>query len=436
MGKVLDARTVKGLKVGEWARVPIAGKRGGGILEARALAEGVTYYLRITTAGRRERIGLGAIGYKEATRRASELSTRYQQGEHYLADVLKAEQAERERKHAEAKAASSRTLGALLEAYCAAMEGAGKVSAKDVRRSLHVHVKQAWPELWDKRADVVDLDDLLAVVARVVEAGHLRMAGQIRSYLKAAYNAGIKAGQRANAPEALRALRIRSNPAALLATVEPEKANEADDENDAKRALSLAELRAYWRRIEGMDGIDGAMLRFHLLTGGQRLAQLARATWNDYDRDSATLKLRDGKGKRTKARAHFVPLLPEALDDALAMMGNKYVFTATVGKSGVSKHVFAARLSPVVEAMQAAGELEGDPFTAADLRRTVETRLAGAGVSKETRAQVQSHGLSGVQQKHYDMHDYLDEKREALETLHRLCTGTGADVVPIKRKAR
>ena len=54
MGKVLDARTVKGLKVGEWARVPIAGKRGGGILEARALAEGVTYYLRITTAGRRE----------------------------------------------------------------------------------------------------------------------------------------------------------------------------------------------------------------------------------------------------------------------------------------------------------------------------------------------------------------------------------------------
>ena len=104
MGKVLDARTVKGLKVGEWARVPIAGKRGGGILEARALAEGVTYYLRITTAGRRERIGLGAIGYKEATRRASELSTRYQQGEHYLADVLKAEQAERERKHAEAKA--------------------------------------------------------------------------------------------------------------------------------------------------------------------------------------------------------------------------------------------------------------------------------------------------------------------------------------------
>ena len=55
------------------------------------------------------------------------------------------------------------------------------------------------------------------------------------------------------------------------------------------------------------------------------------------------------------------------------------------------------------------------PFTARDLRRTCETRLAELGVSKEDRAQLLSHGISGVQAKHYDRHSYLPQKRAALE---------------------
>jgi integrase len=54
------------------------------------------------------------------------------------------------------------------------------------------------------------------------------------------------------------------------------------------------------------------------------------------------------------------------------------------------------------------------PFTARDLRRTCETRLAELGVSKDIRAQLLSHGISGVQAKHYDRWAYLPEKREAL----------------------
>ena len=46
-----------------------------------------------------------------------------------------------------------------------------------------------------------------------------------------------------------------------------------------------------------------------------------------------------------------------------------------------------------------------------------ETALAAAGVSRDIRGQLQSHGLAGVQAKHYDDHDYLPEKRRALETL-------------------
>jgi integrase len=79
----------------------------------------------------------------------------------------------------------------------------------------------------------------------------------------------------------------------------------------------------------------------------------------------------------------------------------------------------------VAEAMQEAGELEKKGlFTPGDLRRTVETRLAAAGVSMDVRAQLQSHGLGGVQARHYDRHHYLPEKREALAALLALLTGS------------
>ena len=55
-----------------------------------------------------------------------------------------------------------------------------------------------------------------------------------------------------------------------------------------------------------------------------------------------------------------------------------------------------------------------------DIRRTVETMRAGLGVSKDTRVQLLSHGISAVQAAHYDQHTYTDEKRAALVTANAL----------------
>ena len=60
-----------------------------------------------------------------------------------------------------------------------------------------------------------------------------------------------------------------------------------------------------------------------------------------------------------------------------------------------------------------------EPFDVRDIRRTVETMLAGLKISRDVRAQLLSHGLSGVQQQHYDRHTYIDEKRAALITWER-----------------
>lgn len=58
--------------------------------------------------------------------------------------------------------------------------------------------------------------------------------------------------------------------------------------------------------------------------------------------------------------------------------------------------------------------MAGEPFTLRDIRRTVETMLAGLGISKDTRAQLLSHCISGMQAAHYDRYAYTDEKRAAL----------------------
>ena len=64
--------------------------------------------------------------------------------------------------------------------------------------------------------------------------------------------------------------------------------------------------------------------------------------------------------------------------------------------------------------------LVGDSIEGFKLKRIrsgVETLLAANGVSREIRGHLQSHGLTGVQARHYDGHDYMREKRKALEVL-------------------
>jgi hypothetical protein len=82
-------------------------------------------------------------------------------------------------------------------------------------------------------------------------------------------------------------------------------------------------------------------------------------------------------------------------------------------------------------AVEAAADIPD--FQAKRIRSGVETTLAAAKISTEIRGRLQSHGISGVQARHYDGHDYLDEKRNALKMLFKLLeTPEKSNVVPIR----
>ena len=73
-------------------------------------------------------------------------------------------------------------------------------------------------------------------------------------------------------------------------------------------------------------------------------------------------------------------------------------------------------------------------FATKRIRSGVETLLASVRVASEIRGRLQSHGISGVQSRHYDAYDYLDEKRQALKTLFRLLDAPATSNVKQLRK--
>jgi intergrase/recombinase len=79
-------------------------------------------------------------------------------------------------------------------------------------------------------------------------------------------------------------------------------------------------------------------------------------------------------------------------------------------------HIAATTLSKW--ATQAAKSIAN--FQTKRIRSGVETLLASAKISSEIRGRLQSHGISGVQARHYDGYDYMDEKRHAQTVLFNL----------------
>lgn len=240
---------------------------------------------------------------------------------------------------------------------------------------------------------------------------------------------------------ALRTFGIDTNPIASIGALA--QFNRARDRN-----LSAEELQAFLQRLEKVPaGVKKDAVTLALLLGGQRPAQLLRARPVDVDLSAGTITLYDPKGSRKQPRPHVLPLtkkaggilqaLLERDDDEEKGKAPPFIFTSD-GETQLRPETVAGVVAEISAAMVKAKEAR-EAFEMRDLRRTCETMLAALGVSSDVRAQLQSHGLGGVQKRHYDRHEYMAEKREALELwqrhLDRLLTGKTAKVVPMRRKA-
>ena len=243
-----------------------------------------------------------------------------------------------------------------------------------------------------------------------------REAERLRSMLRTAYNNHIESKTKSTVPrERRRKSLVQVNPLQHITAIPG--AIQA-----RRRSLTSLELGFFMLCLDLVPSATSRALQLVVWLGGQRLAQVLRATTEDLDEDCESLMLWDPKGKRTQARAHLVPLVGPAKD--LIKIGEShakerdtpYLFT-TSGRKVLSTDAVSDLLLSIKLEMLTRGVIRKD-FDVRDIRRTFETYLASKKLDDKARAHLFSHGIGGVQDEHYNLYEYFAEKQEALHTLH------------------
>lgn len=308
-----------------------------------------------------------------------------------------------------------RTLEDLCNWYVKCLKAEGKSTYKNYASYVRCHVA---PSAWgQKPAASLTAEDGTKLLRTIQEGGKNKTtARHVRAMLRAAYECAINAKRNPDVAEGGESFSITANPIASVGV--PKRAARTE----VLRNLSWREFAIFWLALFPQDAAPSLPTRFvrlDILLGGQRCLQLLRATTKSIDLDENTILIFDGKGKREKPRLHLLPLLPLARREVVELMsqakalGSQYLFPNTSGTKALDATMISAFVRALSDRLVKADD-RIHPFKYQDIRRTIETRLGSMDVHKDTRAHLQSHGLSGVQHTHYDMWDYMPQKREAL----------------------
>ncbi|MGB8882659.1 MAG: integrase family protein [Azonexus sp.] len=322
---------------------------------------------------------------------------------------------------------SDKTLDALLDAYIEHQKASGKSSAADAENLFKNHIGDA---LRRRPAIEIAYQEFLAMLngMRNKKGKPIpRTVAKVRAYLRAAYCLSTRADQQVGLPDTLKGFGITALNNPMLNVL----ADPGGKAGRGKRALTAEELKTYLGHVEKLANKDVKnLLLLQVYAGGQRVSQLiACSVVGDQ------LHLLDTKGKRTEPRNHYVPLIGPAVDLAKHHRPLRDVAKIKARQLLASGAVRRISKRMGMEPNPDSPDAPGTPFNLSDIRRSIETLLSAAGISKDHRGQLQSHGIGGVQDAHYDQHHYRPEKMAALQLLHRIIAGAGGNVVELRPAA-
>lgn len=259
----------------------------------------------------------------------------------------------------------------------------------NLRSWRNIRSKLVCPEVagfLDRPAAEITKGDILAVMDRLVEAGSPFAAENLLKAYRALFNWAVARDEMPHNP--------------CLGLKSPAKHIQRD------RVLTDQELAKVWTACDEVPPEFGALVRLLLLTGARR-TEVAEMTWGELDGEIWRLPPERSKSGRPNAR----PLPPKALAvlASLARSGPEgFVLSTTGGRRPSS--AFNKRKRKLDEASGVTG------WTLHDLRRTVRSKLSELGIPWEVARRIVGHQVDSLDAT-YDRHDYLAEKREALERL-------------------
>jgi integrase len=372
-------------------------------------------------SGKQTRATIGAysnVGLFDARRIAADMRREVGQGGNPML-----------RKRQDRASAGSKTFAALAQRYLIEYAERRKRSHARDARNLQKHVLPTWgsrPYASIRRADVIEL------IERLISADTPTLANRVQSLISGVFTFALDADL------------VEANPCHRL--------KRRGVENVGRRVLTDSEIRLFWSGVVETERArrTGLGLRLALLTGARvgEIAGLARqelAHLDDPARAVWTIP-----GSRCKnGRDHLVPLSPLARDTVLELLALISPAEPFLFPTRSSRRRGPMRSNSLTQAMDlfsrriashsAASSWSAEPPTPHDLRRTLLTRLAQLRIPKEIRDRVANHMPGDVGSKHYNLHDFESEKREALTrwsaALSAILFGAHENVLPLRSVA-
>jgi hypothetical protein len=138
-------------------------------------------------------------------------------------------------------------------------------------------------------APAVDLtpEQTLDTLSSLIDAGKRRTADKLRANIRAACQCALDVRTTPSLPVVFKSFGVvfASATHASIAALRPRR----------QATFSKADLQTYWKLVADRRGVEAAIPRLHLVTGGQRTEQFARLMGAGVSDEAPTII--DGKGR-------------------------------------------------------------------------------------------------------------------------------------------
>jgi integrase len=410
MGKLTDVQLRNWIKTGK----PLAIADGEGLTFTLSAKGTAAWTLRYRVAGKPKELTLGRypdISLTKAREIASAKRAEVQQGIDPAAEKRKAEHA----------TANAWTFRKLAEDYFE------KVADRLAENTIYGRKQQLRDYVHPKIGNIAAADVSPVEIVAIVEAASvksLHVARLVLIAIKEVFAHGIARHV------------VTQNPCAHITA----KAIIGGTKQQRERVmLTDGEIGALLDALPTISRPNALMVRI-LLATGTRIGELAQAEWTsvDFERAEWTIPVEHSKTKK----AFVIPLTPMVAGwfaelQAMAF-GSRYVLPIRTRNHGNEED---APMEPTTlnAALRNLAKTLGNKchrFTPHDLRSTCRSHLGMLGVDVLIAERCLNHSLGGLVAV-YDKHDYLTERRRALELwaakLATIEAGAAFNVVPLKR---
>lgn len=269
---------------------------------------------------------------------------------------------------------------------------------EDVQRMLDRDVLTA--DAWKGRdVRTITPREVIELLDGVVDRGSPVAANRLASKISQMFRFGVHRGL------------VESSPVQLLY-------RPGGKEEPRERCLTDSELKSLLKDTKAatrFERLAHAIVLF-LLTAVRR-SELALASWSEIDFNAKAWRIpgEHVKGRKGEGKSHTVPLSDWAVREFEALQRlakhSPWVLANDENSGPINPKLLTRGVARCQERMQKLGIGE---FTLHDLRRTCRTGLARLKIAPHIAERVLNHAQEKIPGT-YDTHDYLEEKREALD---------------------